>query len=112
MCARGAGSSTGNKLRVVPLSCPALPLCATPCPKLPTPTPTPSQLVAVRKKFGQSLEVLREYQTRIVDLETAASAAKAALQDATARHASVVDAHAVELRALNDAVCSARAGWW
>ncbi len=63
-----------------------------------------AQLVAVRKKFGQSLEVLREYQTRIVDLESAASASKEALQQATDRHASVVDAHALELRALNESV--------
>jgi hypothetical protein len=63
-----------------------------------------AQLVAIRKKFGQSLEVLREYQGRIVELESAAKAADAALKETSQRHAVVVDAHTLEVQALRDSV--------
>ncbi len=58
------------------------------------------QLVAIRKKFGQSLEVMRNYQTRIEELESAAQASAASVGDAVAARAADAAVHQSELSSL------------
>ena len=67
------------------------------------------QLVAVRKKFGQSLEVLRNYQTRIEELEAAATASSASVAAAADARAADLARHAQEVAELRAMLVTAAA---